>query len=123
MLFRSWIRPAHQEPDLRSDQASQAWLGRRQVLPALGEGLELIALRAASTPGDLLMTVQNSSPLRRRCCLGDGWDIVAELDGLDRPIHHGDGAAPAALGHGPAPGYQLDLRPWQLRFWQLRPRG
>ena len=116
-----WIRPAHQEPDLRPDQASQAWLGRRQVLPALGEGLELIALRAASTPGDWLMAVQNSSPLRRRCCLGDGWQLVAELDGLDRPIKPADGAAPALQDHGPEAGCELALKPWQLRFCQLRP--
>jgi len=117
-----WIRPAHREPVPPALPASQEWLGRRQAMPALGEGLQFIALRSASTPGDLQIAVQNSSPQRRSCCLGAEWQVVAELDGLDRPIHHGDGAAPATQGQGPAPVCQLDLKPWQLRFWQLRPR-
>jgi len=102
-----WIRPAQLDP------AAQAWLERRQALPPLGEGLQLIALRPAAILGDLLVAVQNCSPLRRSWPLGSDWQVLAELDGLDRELAGLDGPAQQAA---------LELKPWQLRFWRLRHR-
>ena len=84
-------------------------------MPPLGDGLLLLALRPGSTQGDGLIAVQNSSPLRRQLRLGDGWEVIAELDGLDQVLQ-GHQSQPQNLP------ISLELRPWQIRFWRIRKR-
>ena len=84
-------------------------------MPPLGDGLLLLALRPGSTQGDDLIAVQNSSPLRRQLRLGDGWEVMAELDGLDQVLT-GYHSPPQDLP------LSLELRPWQIRFWRIRKR-
>jgi alpha-mannosidase len=104
-----WLRPA-QPPS-----APQDWGEAVAALPPLGDGLQLLALRPGSTPGDGLIAVQNSSPLRRQLRLGDGWEVIAELDGLDQALQ-GHQSPPQDLP------ISLELRPWQIRFWRIRKR-
>jgi hypothetical protein len=77
--------------------------------------LLLLALRPDPTQGDGLIAVQNSSPLRRHLSLGDGWEVIAELDGLDQVLK-GHQSPPQDLP------LSLELRPWQIRFWRIRKR-
>jgi hypothetical protein len=77
--------------------------------------LLLLALRPDPTQGDGLIAVQNSSPLRRQLRLGDGWEVMAELDGLDEVLQ-GLQSPPQGLP------LSLELRPWQIRFWRIRKR-
>jgi alpha-mannosidase len=108
-----WLRPA------QPSSAAQDWGEADPALPPLGDGLQLLALRPGSSQGDSVIAVQNSSPLRRQLSLGDGWQVLAELDGLDGLLTpegqqiHGP--------HGPVP-LSLELKPWQIRFWRIRKR-
>jgi len=108
-----WLRPA------QTSSAPQDWGDAVPALPPLGDGLLLLALRPGSTQGDGLIAVQNSSPLRRQLSLGDGWEVIAELDGLDGPL---TAAGEPATGQRPPGGLSLELKPWQIRFWRIRKR-
>ena len=55
---------------------------------------------------ELVLSVQNEGPCRRRLELGAAWQVLERLDGLDRPW---SGA-----------GDNLLVRPWQLAFWRIR---
>jgi alpha-mannosidase len=109
-----WLRPA------QPSSAPQDWGEAVTALPPLGDGLLLLAFRPGSTQGDGLIAVQNSSPLRRQLNFGDGWEVIAELDGLDDPLpSEGEHAAGQC-----APGrWSMELKPWQIRFWRIRQRG
>jgi hypothetical protein len=56
---------------------------------------------------DLVLTIQNEGPCRRRLELGAGWQVLERLDGLDRPWRQA--------------GDLLTVSPWQLAFWRIRP--
>ena len=64
--------------------------------------LGLQPFAAGST--DVILTVQNLGPARRRLRLGDGWDMVCQLNGL----------------HEALPSANSELSPWSLGFWRLR---
>ncbi|MFZ0409378.1 MAG: alpha-mannosidase [Cyanobium sp.] len=55
---------------------------------------------------ELVLSVQNEGPCRRRLALGAGWQVLERLDGLDRP--RGES------------GDSLSVAPWQLAFWRIR---
>ncbi len=55
---------------------------------------------------DLVLSVQNEGPCRRRLELDANWQVLERLDGLDRPWDSG--------------GDHLVLGPWQLAFWRIR---
>ena len=57
---------------------------------------------------DLVLSVQNEGPCRRRLELGGNWQVLERLDGLDRPWPSGED--------------HLVLGPWQLAFWRIRRR-
>jgi alpha-mannosidase len=83
------------------------------LFPALGEDLQLVALRALSGGGDqeglgeALLSVQNLGPCRRRLCIGLDWTVLGRCDGLGRGLAYDDGDP-------------LRLAPWQLGHWRLR---
>ena len=83
------------------------------LFPALGEDLQLVALRTLSGGGDqegageVLLSVQNLGPCRRRLCIGPAWAVLGRCDGLGRGLAE-DGGDP------------LLLAPWQLGHWRLR---
>jgi alpha-mannosidase len=83
------------------------------LFPALGEDLQLVALRALSGGGDregsgeALLSVQNLGPCRRRLCIGPEWTVLERCDGLGRGLADDDGDP-------------LRLAPWQLGHWRLR---
>ena len=83
------------------------------LFPALGEDLQLVALRALSGGGDqegageALLSVQNLGPCRRRLCIGPEWAVLGRCDGLGRGLADDDGDP-------------LRLAPWQLGHWRLR---
>ena len=64
------------------------------------------ALAAQPWGSELVLSVQNEGPCRRRLELGAGWQVLERLDGLDRPW----------AGTGDS----LLVRPWQLAFWRIR---
>ncbi|MFN5697219.1 MAG: alpha-mannosidase, partial [Cyanobacteriota bacterium] len=102
-----WCRP------WRPAVAASAWPG----FPAQHADLELLALRSAAAGsgdglGDVLVTLQNLGPCRRRLELGRRWQFVERLDGLDQPLPQlPDSSDPLVLG------------PWGIGFWRLRRSG
>jgi alpha-mannosidase len=132
-----WLQPAraitghHPGADQSAapmGDATGAWPG----FPALGPDLRLVSLRAAEPQGrtdaaglgdrgaaepageatDLILTVQNEGPCRRRLQLAAPWRVRQRLDGLDQPLDGEDGGDPLAM------------RPWQLGSWRIdRPRA
>jgi alpha-mannosidase len=86
------------------------------LFPCLADDLQLISLRARGPGGEderyggegteLLLTLQNLGPCRRRLTLPPHWRLLARVDGLGRP---------ETLDSDEA----LELRPWQLGFWRL----
>jgi len=119
-----WLRPS--QAPLPSRIASQPAIW--PLVPALADDLRLVGLRPAGPPAppvasspiaasvergsvqpgatELVLSVQNEGPCRRRLELGDGWQVLERLDGLDRPW-------------GEA-GESLIVAPWQLAFWRIR---
>ncbi len=95
-----WCRP------WRPAVAASAWPG----FPAQHGDLELLALRQAEgCRRDVLVTLQNLGPCRRRLELNHCWQFVERLDGLDQPLPQPpDGTDPLVLG------------PWGIGFWRLR---
>jgi alpha-mannosidase len=78
------------------------------LLPALAADLELVQLRPfPDRPGQLLLTLQNNGPCRRRLDLGASWQLRERLDGLGQALQP-QPEDPAALG------------PWQLGCWRVR---
>jgi alpha-mannosidase len=118
-----WVRPAGLAD--AGAPAGSGWPG----FPALGEDLRLVGLRlAAPGPGDtqaergtrsaeegsvggadLVLSVQNEGPCRRRLTLPPPWLVLERLDGLGQFLPPGDRQPDL-----------LDLAPWQLAFWRLR---
>ena len=98
-----WCRP------WRPAVAASVWPG----FPAQHGDLELLALRQAEGGrGDVLVTLQNLGPCRRRLELNHCWQFVERLDGLDQPLPQPpDGTDPLVLG------------PWGIGFWRLRRSG
>ncbi|MCX5947344.1 MAG: alpha-mannosidase [Cyanobacteria bacterium] len=119
-----WLRPSQAPLPARIASQPAIW----PLVPALADDLRLVGLRhagppvppAASSPGaasgehgsvqpgatELVLSVQNEGPCRRRLELGDGWQVLERLDGLDCPW-------------GEA-GDSLIVAPWQLAFWRIR---
>jgi hypothetical protein len=64
---------------------------------------------AEADGGELVLSIQNEGPCRRRLELGAGWQVLQRLDGLDHPW----------AGEGDS----LVLGPWQLAFWRIRRRS
>jgi alpha-mannosidase len=98
--------------------------------PALPTDLALVSLRAAADgSGDLLLAVQNEGPCRRQFEPAAGWQLLARLDGLDRPLDDQPLGAPyprpvtspvTSTAACPArPALVGLLRPWELGFWRL----
>ncbi|MCP9859500.1 MULTISPECIES: alpha-mannosidase [unclassified Cyanobium] len=81
--------------------------------PALGDDLQLVALRPLPAEGnqagmgEVLLSVQNLGPCRRRLCTGPDWAVLERCDGL------GQGLADDGSGD------HLLLSPWQLGHWKL----
>lgn len=118
-----WVRPAGLAN--AGAPSGSGWPG----FPALGEDLRLVGLRlAAPGPGDtqaergtrsaeegsdggadLVLSVQNEGPCRRRLTLPPPWLVLERLDGLGQVLPPGDRQPDL-----------LDLAPWQLAFWRLR---
>ena len=96
-----WLRPA----------AAQGRPKRHQALPPLGEGLLLLGCRPLGDSGDVVLTVQNCSPCRRYLELGESWQLLERLDGLDQPL----------AAKGKFTGDPWLLAPWSLGFWRVRP--
>ncbi|HYP03691.1 MAG TPA: glycoside hydrolase family 38 C-terminal domain-containing protein, partial [Cyanobium sp.] len=70
-------------------------------LPPLGDDLALVGLRpAADGGGDVILSVQNEGPCRRRLDPGPHWRLVERLDGLDGRVGGAglDGLGPWQLG-------------------------
>jgi alpha-mannosidase len=91
----------------------------------LGDDLEPVGLRpAADGSGDVILSVQNGGPCRRRLQLGPLWRVVERLNGLDgsvgRPSEPGAGGSGDGGAGGGAGRDALALGPWQLGFWRLR---
>ncbi len=82
------------------------------LLPSLGEDLQLVALRALpgdrEDAGELLLSVQNLGPCRRRLRTGPDWAVLGRCDGLGRGLADDGGGDP------------LRLNPWQLGHWRLQ---
>jgi alpha-mannosidase len=90
-----WCAPAEGE-------APAGWT----PLPPLGDDLALVSLRPAGDGGgDVILSVQNEGPRRRRLDPGPHWSLLERLNGLDGRV---GGAGIDGLG------------PWQLGFWRLR---
>ncbi len=98
-----WLRPA----------VARGRPERLQAFPPLGEGLLLLGCRPSGEPGDVVLTVQNCSPCRRHLKLGECWQLLERLDGLDQPL-----ISKAKLDQDP-----WLLAPWSLGFWRVRPAG
>ncbi|MEA5413306.1 alpha-mannosidase, partial [Synechococcus sp. BA-120 BA3] len=96
------------------------------LFPSLGEDLQLVALRplpaedgaghgGAAGSGDVLLSIQNLGPCRRRCSAGPDWSVLGRCDALGQPQVTGDDAITSGDGEG-----TLTLAPWQLGHWRLR---
>ncbi len=121
-----WLHPA----PLRPGQSQERdWPG----FPTLEEDLRLVGLRPAepleggqaptseaspvarvaeaddggNRKRELILTVQNEGPCRRRLNLPAPWRVLQRVDGLEQPLPQGHGADPLAIG------------PWQLGFWRI----
>ncbi len=92
-----WLRPA---------AASQP-LQRPLALPPLPAGVQMVGLRSLGD-GTATLALANHTPCRQSVDLGPAWQLLARLDGLDQSL-------------GPARGSSLQLTPWQLGFWGIRP--
>ncbi len=55
----------------------------------------------------LILTVQNEGPCRRRLNLPSPWRVLQRVDGLDEQLKGGDASDPLAI------------RPWQLCCWRI----
>jgi alpha-mannosidase len=95
--------------------------GGETLFPSLGEDLQLVALRplepgnggagaGGAGGGEVLLSVQNLGPCRRRLATGPDWEPVSRCDGLERVLGTDGVSDPLALG------------PWQLGHWRLRRR-
>jgi hypothetical protein len=93
--------------------AAQCRPERLQALPPLGEGLVLLGCRQSGEPGEVVLTVQNCSPCRRLLELGERWQLLERLDGLDKPL----------ISKADQAGNPWLLAPWSLGFWRVRPAG
>ncbi|MCT0206529.1 alpha-mannosidase, partial [Synechococcus sp. CS-1332] len=82
--------------------------------PALGDDLQLVGLGPLPKEGnqqgggEVLLSVQNLGPCRRRLSAGPGWTVLERCDGLGQRLANGGG------------GDQLLLAPWQLGHWTLQ---
>ena len=130
-----WLHPAH--PGTRSASvlpASEAARGSAEPLPLveviswpgfpeLAADLRLVGLRTADPmtgagpapeptqdsggPHELILTVQNEGPCRRRLNLLPPWRVLERVDGLDQSITD------------PQTGDPMDIKPWQLCCWRV----
>jgi hypothetical protein len=76
-------------------------------LPPLPDGVQLLGLRALGD-GTAALALANHSPCRQVVNLGLAWQLLDRLDGLDQPLASASGSS-------------LQLTPWQLGFWRIRP--
>ncbi|MEI6030551.1 MAG: glycoside hydrolase family 38 C-terminal domain-containing protein [Synechococcaceae cyanobacterium ELA739] len=100
-----WLRPC--QPKVPQPVVPR--LGGGPLFPPLPDDLRLVGLRPvganAAAASELVLSVQNEGPCRRRLELGAGWQVLERLDGLDRPwCQAGD---------------LLTVSPWQLAFWRI----
>jgi alpha-mannosidase len=92
-----WLRPAAVSPHPT----------RALGLPPLPDGVQLLGLRALGD-GTAALALANHSPCRQVVNLGLAWQLLDRLDGLDQPLASASGSS-------------LQLTPWQLGFWRIRP--
>lgn len=78
------------------------------VLPAQEPDVQVVGLQRASeeATGEVVLTLQNLGPARRRLRPGSNWQVVARLDGLHKDL--------GIASEEPV------LDPWSLTFWKLR---
>ncbi|MDM7953052.1 MAG: glycoside hydrolase family 38 C-terminal domain-containing protein [Cyanobium sp. CZS 25K] len=87
------------------------------LFPSLGDDLQLVALgplpleSGEGRGGEVLLSVQNLGPCRRRFSTGPGWELLECCDALGRGLAEVGAEQPLRLG------------PWQLGHWRLRCRG
>lgn len=98
-----WMRPG------LLGTPGEAW----PPLPSQEEDVQVVGLQRLARDGaDVVLTLHNLGPCRRRLRLGDPWQVVEELDGLHEPLNPGaDDAGREGL---------VELDPWSLSFWRLR---
>lgn len=104
----------------------------RRVLAPLPPGVVLVALQpwsgsmtcpvepgcADNSSDALILSLQNCSPARRSIALGDGWQLVSAANALAEPLNQpGSGEEEYEPCHRGG----LELRPWQLGHWLIRP--
>ncbi|MFN7677988.1 MAG: alpha-mannosidase [Cyanobacteriota bacterium] len=96
------------------------------MLPSQEADVQVVGLeRLAGQPGEVVLTVHNLGPCRRRLVVGPDWRVLGPLDGLHNPLAGGTGQ-PDGDGGGDAieVGNQEQttaaLPPWSLSFWHLR---
>ncbi|WP_216902075.1 glycoside hydrolase family 38 C-terminal domain-containing protein [Synechococcus sp. CCY 9618] len=83
------------------------------LFPSLGEDLQLVALRplqegsAVAGSAEVLLSVQNLGPCRRRLAPGPDWVALSRCDGLGEDLGKGELSDLLVLG------------PWQLGHWRL----
>ncbi|MEB3334124.1 MAG: glycoside hydrolase family 38 C-terminal domain-containing protein [Cyanobacteriota bacterium] len=97
-----WIRPGSLMTSARP------W----PTLPSQEPDVQVIGMqRLAEGTSDVVLTLHNLGPCRRRLRLTDPWTVVQELDGLHHPVQRVDREISRAfLG---------ELAPWSLSFWRL----
>ena len=83
--------------------------GRRHGLPPLPNGVQFLGLRPLAG-GEAVISLANLTPCRLRIDVGPHWAMQARLDGLDQALPPGGRSGPC-----------LELAPWGLGFWRLRP--
>jgi alpha-mannosidase len=82
-------------------------------LPSQEPDVQMLGLQRPVEGGsDVVLTIHNLGPCRRRLRLGDQWQLLQELDGLHDPLNpEADDTGPNSLG---------ELAPWSLSVWRLR---
>lgn len=91
------------------------------TLPSQEPDVQVVGLQRATADGqEIVLTVQNLGPCRRRLRLSDRWQVVRQLDGLHQALDD----LPDAEGGEPGPVDESGaLHPWSLTFWRLRLRN
>ncbi|MFN9055731.1 MAG: glycoside hydrolase family 38 C-terminal domain-containing protein, partial [Cyanobacteriota bacterium] len=103
-----WLRPWSADPSLE-----------RPELPSQEPDVQVIGLqRCAKGSEEVIVTLQNLGPCRRRLRLGRSWELVSQLDGLHQRVSLVD--PPEREGNVGGALHPGELSPWSLTFWRLR---